>query len=322
MNLKLYKLLIDTLRDSLKAGLTFYMALNNLANMSALPPRLRVQLKSASNKIAQGTDIEEALFSSLPDLPIMLKLLLKAGLTSGRLIELLEQESQEVEKMLKMRTTFLVSMIYPSLLFILLACAINVFYYLTGFLVGTLRCAHLNPASSMAILVKLVSLPPIVPLAVGLLIIIGWFTVLWTISQGITSLRFSMTWPFRDLSIGRLLKTLGLALEAGMNLEYSLMILKKAYPKMLTGINDLNDIVRLLGNKPEVANILTARDIGTLDKALKLAGENLIEKGFNAIKATITALSIIISICAILTVGGFIVFLYVSIIGGIYNLNF
>ena len=322
MNLKLYKLLIDTLRDSLKAGLTFYMALNNLANMSALPPRLRVQLKSASNKIAQGTDIEEALFSSLPDLPIMLKLLLKAGLTSGRLIELLEQESQEVEKMLKMRTTFLLSMIYPSLLFILLACAINVFYYLTGFLVRTLRCAQLNPASSMAILVKLVSLPPIVPLAVGLLIIIGWFIVLWTISQGITSLRFSVTWPFRDLSIGRLLKTLGLVLEAGMNLEYSLMILKKAYPKMLTGINDLDDIVRLLGNKPEVANILTAKNIGTLDKALKLAGENLIEKGFNAVKATITALSIIISICAILTVGGFIVFLYVSIIGGIYNLNF
>ncbi len=318
MNLRTYKLIIDSLRDSLKSGLTFYSALSNLAQMRGLPHSLRLALKEAAEKIANGKPIDEALASSNLNFPPTLKLLLRAGAVSGRLLEVLEEESEEVEKLIKLRTAFMLGMLYPTLLFFVLACAINGFYYILRFMISRFSCSGIKLSGTLALLKGVIDLGPWLPLVIGVVIVLVWLLFVWYLMNNLVGLRLKLTGMFRGISIGRLLKLLGLMVGSGLTLDYSLSVIRKEFG--LKGVNGFEDLLRMISNRPEYVMISNSMVTGTIDKGLKVAGEKMIEDGFRKVKLSIFIATTGLSLLAMLILAALIISLYVGVISSIYKI--
>ncbi len=312
-----YLTLLEVLRDTLKSGASLLVTFQKLSEDPKIPKKLKDIFSRVTQKLSQNSSLIEC-FKDEKDFPPTFLAILSAGSTTGRLVEMLDNEIEEVKELLKIKREFIGAMVYPTLIFIFFSIGMSVLWLIVRYAVNAITSTGDISICKLGLLGKIAQLPVWVPPLISLSLIATWIVFLILSYRNLDRLRF-LTFPgLRKLALSRILKTLGLLLSAGLTWDSSISLVKRLDSSLPKSLNSPEDLAELLRDPRAKALISSGKDIGELDSALITLGDEYREAGLSSLRTFTRAFSLIVIVLVLVSTGLTIAYSAYMIITSIY----
>lgn len=260
--------------------------------------------------VDKGATLAEA-FRKEEALPPDFIAVIEAGERSGKVTELLFKLVEEFDTRLQMRRRLLISMAYPSVIFVLAILLPPLYKLVLGDFKGYLG----------KVLGVLIPVALIVALYVVLVRLFRYSRPARRLLEGPLLLTPGLGRIWLTLALGRSLGLFGLLIESGLSLRDSFELVKQTafFSRLEDGFGDaarflekgssLTESMACLQDIPssQMQGIRTGEESGTMDEAFQHAGQQLVEAAWSRLDAALKILPVLVYLLV-----GYFVFLEMS----------